>query len=144
MHDKEDVTWWWSVETYYGVGDNATEYGDRENQHKDRQIQDGDQAVTCQVALNHSGNDQAVTRDLSASQKQLDSNVVESNIATKKGIQVSAYPKMSADEVSHDKRDEKQHSLRRQRKQTEKGMEYRKSTLQERRGNLYSRLLRKS
>ena len=40
----------------------------------------------------------------SASQKQLGSDVVESNIATKTGKQISAYPKMSAHEVSHDKR----------------------------------------
>ena len=30
------------------VEKNATEYEDRENQHKDRQIQDGDQAVSFQ------------------------------------------------------------------------------------------------
>ena len=30
------------------VKKNATEYEDRENQHKDRQIQDGDQAVSFQ------------------------------------------------------------------------------------------------
>ena len=84
------------------VGDNAAEYGDREDQHKDRQIQDkedqhkdrqiqdGDQAVSCQATLNHGGNDHAMTRDLSASQKQLVSDVVESNMATKKGKQISA------------------------------------------------------
>ena len=53
------------------VGDNAAEYGDREDQHKDRQIQDGDQEVSCQAPLYHSGNDQAVTRDVSATQKHL-------------------------------------------------------------------------
>ena len=126
------------------VGDNAAEYGGKEDQHKVRQIQDGDQAVLCQAALNHGGNDQAVTRDLSASQKQLVSDVVESNMATKKDEQISAYPKMGADEVSHDQRGAKQYGLRRQCKQTEKGMEYRRDTLEERRGKLHSRLLRKS
>ena len=58
------------------VGDNAAEYGNREDQHKDRQIQDGDQAVSYQAPLNHGGHDQAATRDVSASQKQL-VNVVE-------------------------------------------------------------------
>ena len=82
------------------VGDNAVEYGDREDQHKDRQIQDSDQAVSCQAALNHSGNGQAVTRDLSASQKQLVIDVVEPNMTTKKGEQISAYPRMGADKVS--------------------------------------------
>ena len=59
------------------VGGNTAEYGDREDQHKDRQIQDGDQAISCQAALNCGRNDQAVTRDLSASQKQLVSDVAE-------------------------------------------------------------------
>ena len=35
------------------------------------EIQDGDQAVSCQAPLNYGGNDQTVTRDVSASQKQL-------------------------------------------------------------------------
>ena len=39
------------------VVDNAAEFGDREDQHKDRQMQDGDQAVTCQAALNYRKND---------------------------------------------------------------------------------------
>ena len=39
------------------VGDNAAEYGDRKDQHKDRQIQDGDQAVFCQASLYQGGND---------------------------------------------------------------------------------------
>ena len=43
--------------------------------------------------MNHGGNDQAATRDVSASQKQLVSDAVESNMATKKGKQISAYPK---------------------------------------------------
>ena len=47
------------------VGDNAAEYGDRKDQHKDRQIQDGDQAVFCQASLYQGGNDQALTRDVS-------------------------------------------------------------------------------
>ena len=51
------------------VGDNAVKYGDRDDQHKDRQIQGGGQAVSCQAQLNHGGIDQAVTRDESASQK---------------------------------------------------------------------------
>ena len=83
------------------VRDNAAEDGDREGQHKGRQIQDGDQAVSRQAALNHGGNDQAVTRDLSASQKQLVSDGVETNMTTTKGKQISAYPKMD-EEVSHD------------------------------------------
>ena len=126
------------------VGDNAVEYGDREDQHKDRHIQHGDQAVSCQAALNHGGNDQAVTRDLSASQKQLVNDVNESNMLTKQGDQISAYPKMGAHDVSHDQRGAKQYGLRRQRKQTEKGMKYRRNTLEERRGKLPSRLLRNS
>ena len=60
-------------------------------------------------------------------------------MATKKGKKISAYPKMGADEVSHDERETKQHGLRRQRKQTEKGIEYRRNTLEERRGKLHSR-----
>ena len=51
------------------VGENAAEYGDREDQHKDRQIQAGDEAVSCQAPLHHGGNDQTVTRDVSASQE---------------------------------------------------------------------------
>ena len=39
------------------VRGNAAEDGDREDQHRDGQIQDGDQSVSCQAALNHSGND---------------------------------------------------------------------------------------
>ena len=46
---------------------------------------------------------------------------------------------MGADKVSHDERETKQHGLRRQRKQTEKGIEYRRNTLEERRGKLHSR-----
>ena len=62
------------------VRDNTAEYGDREDEHKDRQIQDGYLAVSSQAALNHGGNDQAVTRDLSESQKELVSDVVASNM----------------------------------------------------------------
>ena len=50
---------------------------------------------------------------------------------------------MSPDEVSHDERETKQYGLRRQRKQTEKEVEYRRKTLEERRGKLHS-CLRKS
>ena len=125
------------------VGDNAAEYGDREDQNQDRQIQDGDQAVSYQAPMNHGGNDQAVTSDVSASQEQLVS-VVDLNMATKRGKQISAYPEMGPDEVSHDQRETKHYGLRRQRKQTEKGMTYRRNTLGERRGKLYSHLLRKS
>ena len=32
-------------------GDNAAEYGDRQDQHKDRQIEGGDQAVSYPVKL---------------------------------------------------------------------------------------------
>ena len=39
------------------VRDNASEDGDREDQHKDRQIQDGGQTASCQAALNHGGSD---------------------------------------------------------------------------------------
>ena len=42
-----------------------------------------------EAALNHCGNDQAVTRDLSASQNQLVSDGVETNMTRKKGKQVS-------------------------------------------------------
>ena len=42
------------------VRDNVAENGNRDDQHKDRQIQDGNQALSCQL-LNHSGNDLAVT-----------------------------------------------------------------------------------
>ena len=45
-------------------------------------------------------------------------------MATKRGKQISAYPKMSPDEVSHDERETKQYGLRRHRKQTEKEVEY--------------------
>ena len=51
---------------------------------------------------------------------------------------------MSPDEVSHDERETRQYGLRRQRKQTEKEVEYRRKTLEERRGKLHSCLLRKS
>ena len=97
------------------VGDNAAEYGDRKDQHKDRQIQDGDQAVFCQASLYQGGNDQALTRDVStwASQEELVSDVVDSNMATKKGKQISAYPKMGPEEVSHDQKETKQYGLRR-------------------------------
>ena len=107
------------------------------------QIQDGDQAVSCQAPLYHGGNDQAVARDVSARQEQLVSDVVDSNMATKKGKQISTYPKMGPDKVSHDQIETKQYGLRRQRKQIEKGVEYRMNTLEER-GKLHSRLLRKS
>ena len=123
------------------VGDNVAEYGDREDQHKDRQIQNGDQVVSSQATLSHGGNGQAVTRDLSASQKQLFSDVVESHMAIKKSGQISAYSKMGSDKVSHDQRGTKQYGLQRQCKKTEKGMEYRRKTLEERRGKLDSWLL---
>ena len=84
-----------------------------------------------QAGLNHSGNDQAVTRDLSAIQKQLVSDVVESNMVAKKGKKISAYPKMDAEEVSHDQRGTKWYGLRRQRNQNEKRIEYRRNTLEE-------------
>ena len=42
-----------------------------------RQIQDVGQAVSRQAALSHGGNYRAVTRDLSAIQKQLVGDVVE-------------------------------------------------------------------
>ena len=61
--------------------------------------------------MNHGGNDQAVTRDVSASQEQLVSDVVDSNMATTKGKQISAYPKMGPDKVSHDQRYTKQYGL---------------------------------
>ena len=93
------------------VGDNVVKYGDGDDQHNDRQIQDGGQAVSCQAPLNRGGIDQAVTRDVSASQKQLISAAVESNMAIKKGKQISAYPKMGPDEVSHDQRETKQYDL---------------------------------
>ena len=102
------------------VGDNAAEYGDREDQHNDRQIQDGDQAGSCQAPLNHGGNDQAVTKDVSSSQEQLVSDDLKRQ--QRKGKQISAYPKMCPDEVSHDQRETKQYGLRRQRNETEKIM----------------------
>ena len=46
------------------VGENATKYRDREDQHKYRNIQVGDQEASHQVALSHCGNNQAVTIDL--------------------------------------------------------------------------------
>ena len=70
------------------VRGNANEDGDIEDQYKDRQIQGGDKPVSCQAALNHGGNGQAVTRDLSASQKQLVNDGVETNMTTKKGKQL--------------------------------------------------------
>ena len=94
--------------------------------------------------MNHGGNDQAATRDLSANQKQLVSDGVERNMTAKKGKQISAYPKVRAEEVSHDQRETKQYGLRIQRKQTEKITEYRRKTLEEKRGKLHSPLLRKS
>ena len=54
--------------------------------------------------MNNGRNDQTGTGDLSASQKKLVSDVVKSNMVTKKGEQISAYAKMSADKVSHDQR----------------------------------------
>ena len=65
-------------------------------------------------------------------------------MATKKGEQISAYPKMGPDDISHHQRETKQYGLRRQRKQTEKGVEYRKNTLEERGGKLHLHVLRKS
>ena len=53
------------------VEDNAALYEDREDQNNDRQIQDGDQAVSCQAPFYHGRNNQAVTRDVSLSQEQL-------------------------------------------------------------------------
>ena len=126
------------------VGDNAAEYGDRKDQHKNWQIQDSEQAVPCQTPLYHGGNDRAVTRDVPASQEQLVSDVVDSNMAAKKGKQISAYPKIGPDKVSHDQRETKQYGLQRQHKQTAKGVENRRNTLEEWRGKLYSRLLQKS
>ena len=96
------------------VGDNASKYGDRERQYTASQIQDGNEAVSCQAPLKHGGNNQAAIRDASASQKQLVSDAVESNMATKKGRQISAYPKMGPDEVSHDQRETKQYGIQRQ------------------------------
>ena len=87
------------------VGDNAAEYRDRMGQYMASQTQDGDEAVSCQVPLKHGGNSQAATRDASASQKQLVRDAVESNMATKKGRQISAYSKMGPDKVSHDQRE---------------------------------------
>ena len=48
-----------------------------------------------------------MTRDLSASQKQLVSDGVKTNMTTKKVKQISAYPKMG-EEVSCDERETKQ------------------------------------
>ena len=50
---------------------------------------------------------------------------------------------MSADKVSHDQRKTKQYGLRRQHKQTDRGIEYRRNFLEERRGKLQSHLLQK-
>ena len=66
--------------------------------------------------MKHGGNNQVATRDASASQKQLVSDAVESNMATKKGRQISAYPKMHPDEDSHDQGETKQYGKRRQHK----------------------------
>ena len=85
-----------------------------------------------------------MTRDVPASQEQLVSDVVDSNMAAKKGKQISAYPKIGPDKVCHDQRETKQYGLQRQHKQTAKGVENRRNTLEERRGKLYSRLLQKS
>ena len=60
-----------------------------------------------------------MTGDVSASQEQLLSDVVDSNRATKKGKRIRAYPKMSPDKVSHDQRETKQYGLRKQHNQTE-------------------------
>ena len=65
-------------------------------------------------------------------------------MATKKGEQISAYPKMGPDDISHHQRGTKQYGLQRQCKQTEKGVEYRKNTLEERGGKLHLHVLRKS
>ena len=64
--------------------------------------------------MNLGGNDQAVTRDVSACQEQLFSDFAESNMATKKGKQINAYQKMGADNISHHQRETKQYGLRRQ------------------------------
>ena len=50
---------------------------------------------------------------------------------------------MGPDKVSHDQRETMQYDLRRQHKQTEKGMEYRRNTLEET-GKPHSCLLQKS
>ena len=65
-------------------------------------------------------------------------------MVAKKGKQISVYPKMDAEEVSHDQIETKQHGLRRQRQRNEKRIEYRKNPQEEKRGKFYSRLLRKS
>ena len=66
------------------VREKAAEDLDREEQHEDRKNKDSDQAVSRKVALANGGNDQAVRRDLSASQKQLFSDGVETNLTIKK------------------------------------------------------------
>ena len=66
-------------------------------------IQDGNQAFFCQAALNQGGNNQAVTRDLSASRKWLVSCRVERNMTTKKGKHISTYSKIR-EEVSRDEK----------------------------------------
>ena len=66
------------------VREKAAEDLDREEQHEDRKNKDSDQAVSRKVALANGGNDQAVRRDLSASQKQLVSDGVETNLTIKK------------------------------------------------------------
>ena len=91
---------------------NAAEYEDRQDQNNDRQIQDGDQAVSCQAPFYHGGNNQAVTRDVSANQEiWLVIDVDDSNMATKKCQQISAYPKMGPEEVTHDQKEKKQYGL---------------------------------
>ena len=125
------------------IRENATENKDRENQHKERQIQDGDQAVSRHAALNHDMNDQAVTRDPSASQKQLFSECVETNMTTNKSKHISAYPKTSK-EIIYDEREKKPYGYHRQHKRTDKGMEYRRNNLEEKSGKLHSRLLQNS
>ena len=77
------------------------------------------------------------------SQKQLASDDVKTNMTTRSGKQISAYPKMG-DKVSHDKRETKQYDLQRQQRQTEKGMKNRGNTLEEKQGKLHSLLLWKS
>ena len=66
------------------VREKAAEDLDREEQHEDRKNKDSDQAVSRKVALANGRNDQAVRRDLSASQKQVVSDGVETNLTIKK------------------------------------------------------------
>ena len=127
------------------VRDNAAVDGDREGQHKDRQTQDGDQTVSLRIALIETWWKWSSSnkRSLLVSQKQLASNDVKTNMTTRSGKQISAYPKMG-DKVSHDKRETKQYDLQRQQRQTEKGMKNRGNTLEEKQGKLHSLLLWKS